>query len=109
MVNPDGTFTLSYTIQITNQGDVPIHNLQVEDNLVAAFPGLTLSNILTSVEDPVSTSLSINGSYNGDSDVNLLTGSDTLMVSETALIHITLTVELVDSLGPFYEHCHSHR
>jgi len=100
--NQNGTYTLSYNIKVQNAGDIILSNLQVTDDLAATFPGLTLSAVSASIStQPPGTSLTANGLYNGTSNTNLLSGSNSLKTGEFGIIKITLTVALNGSAGPF--------
>ena len=87
----DGTFTIEYYLEVNNQGDVPILDLQVTDDLNAAFPGLIISNVTSSIiTQPASTTLISNASYDGlsGSDINLLVSNGRLNFGETTIIRV---------------------
>ena len=95
--NGDGTFTLTYDILATNFGTVPLSDLQVTDDLAATFVGAT-GFVVDSV---TSIGFSANPAYDGTADTNLLLGTDTLNVGDTALIALTVTVTPGANNGPF--------
>jgi LPXTG-site transpeptidase (sortase) family protein len=90
-INPD-VFTITYRITVKNTGTVVLSNIQVQDNLKTAF---ALANKFTA-KSVVSSKFTVNPVYNGDTDINLLTGTDSL--NPGAIGVITLTVE-VDTGG----------
>jgi uncharacterized repeat protein (TIGR01451 family) len=94
--NGDGTYTLSYQILVKNTGDVPLTNVQVTDNMIITFGGAALTvNSLTSSD------MAVNVPYDGTSDLNLLTGTDGMLVGEQDTINLTVTVTPGTNLGPY--------
>ncbi len=94
--NLNGTYTLTYNIRLENKGTTPLSNLQLTDNIATTFTGSTAA-VVGSV---VSGSLTVNGSYNGTTNTNLLTaGSGTLAVGEIKYIAVTVTVTPGTKLG----------
>ncbi|MDP1546138.1 MAG: SdrD B-like domain-containing protein, partial [Anaerolineales bacterium] len=96
-VTPNGTVT--YVIVVENTGNQPLTNLQVTDELpdfngAAAGKGYTV----TSVDAGVYTE---NALYDGDTDTNLLDGSDTLAVGASTTI--TITLQLSDAVEATYQ------
>ena len=92
--NNDGTYSLTYEFRVKNTGDVILNNVQVTDNLTTTFGGATV--VVNSIN---STNFTVNGSYNGTSDINLLTTGNTLAVGETKIITLqTVPVHLVQPL-----------
>ncbi|NOR86998.1 MAG: hypothetical protein GQ527_05265, partial [Bacteroidales bacterium] len=100
--NEDGTHTLSYNFRIENTGDVPLEDVQLVDQLSNTFSGLTIVvNSTSIITQPNSENLTLNGSFDGNADANILSGINTLNVGEYGIVSITLTVTLIDNLGPF--------
>jgi uncharacterized repeat protein (TIGR01451 family) len=100
--NGDGTYSLKYRLKVENTGNAPLSNVQVMDNLATTFTSLTLSAVSASVvTQPATTTLTANGSYDGSSNTNLLSGSNSLKAGEYGILEISLTVQLSGSLGPF--------
>jgi LPXTG-site transpeptidase (sortase) family protein len=91
-----GTYDVTYEILVRNYGTVVLNSIQVTDNLAATFsPPTTFA-----VQSLSSLDFSINPSYDGDADTNLLTGSDSLAVDESGTI--TLVVRVIPTeAGPF--------
>ncbi len=100
--NNDGSYTFSYNIKIQNTGDILLSNVQITDDLSVTFPGLTISGISSAIlTQPAGTLLTASGSYDGSSDTQLLSGSNTLNPGESGIVQVTLTVNLNGSAGPF--------
>ena len=98
--NQDGTYTLTYRLVATNTGDVPLNDVQVEDNLSATFAAAvdwSVDATLVAAGDPCSASTT----YDGSGDIGLLTGTDTMAVGDVCTIDITVTVTPGADLGPY--------
>ncbi len=91
-----GTYEIVYQILVRNYGNVSVDDLQITDDLDATFPGTSYS-----VEKVESTDFSVNfPGYNGGTNTDLLTGTDSLAVDASGTV--TLTVQVVPtSPGPF--------
>ena len=96
-LNPDGSFDVTYEINIENYGDVLIDSIQAVDSLLNTFPGAcTIGSItLTSGE------FSVNPNYGVAGDWKLLLGNDNLAVSENGFVLLTVNVSTCGSTGPF--------
>jgi LPXTG-site transpeptidase (sortase) family protein len=92
-----GTWDVTYEIYVENYGNVALTALQVADDLDATFP-LPTTFIVQSLS---STDFTVNWpGYNGSSNINLLTGTDTLNVGASGTI--TLVVRVIPAeIGPF--------
>jgi LPXTG-site transpeptidase (sortase) family protein len=93
-VAPD-VFRITYSIQVQNTGGVLLSNVQVVDDLAAAFPAPASYTVVSLL----SGTFTVNASYDGNSDgganpthVNLLTGTNTLAPAASGVI--TLIVEI---------------
>jgi LPXTG-site transpeptidase (sortase) family protein len=97
LVSP-GTWDVTFEILVKNYSSVALSALQVTDNLTSTFP---LPTTFT-VRSVTSTAFTENlPGYNGSSNINLLTGVDTLAVEGQGTI--TLVVRIIPaSSGPFY-------
>ena len=98
--NQDGTYSLTYRLVVTNTGDVPLNNVQVDDNVSATFVGATAYTVDgTSVVfgDPCTSS----ATYDGSTDIGLLAGTDTMAVGDVCTIDIDVTVTPGSDLGPY--------
>jgi len=94
--NNDGTYTFTYEFRVKNTGDITLVDVQIEDDLTATFPGKTVV-----VDDISSATLTPNMSFDGDTDQNILDGTDQLLSGETKLVTVVLTVTPEDFLGPY--------
>jgi len=95
--NPDGTFTIPYTVVVENLGEVALDDVQVTENLTGTFAaanGFTVSNPRI-VASPGGFGGSINGGFNGNTSTTLLAGSAaarTLAPSATLTLAFDVTV-----------------
>lgn len=86
--NQDGTYSLTYQIKVTNTGTSNLTGLQVTDDLAATFPlPATFTNVSAS-----SSTFTVNGSFNGTTNTNLLAASQSLLPNGEGLINISLTI-----------------
>ena len=85
-INSDGSFTAIYVCEVKNTGNIVLNNLQLQDDLSAFNP---VNNVTIS---DFSTNLTINNSFNGLANINLLSGNNTLQTNETARLEITINV-----------------
>jgi uncharacterized protein affecting Mg2+/Co2+ transport len=95
--NGNGTYSLTYRVRVENSGDVPIHSVQVTDNLVATFAGATGFSVVA----VTGSGLSPNPLYNGTSNSNLLTGTNSLATDASGSVDIQVNVTPGESLGPY--------
>jgi uncharacterized repeat protein (TIGR01451 family) len=86
--NPNGTFTIGYSIQVANMGDVNLSNVQVTDQLTSTFP----APATFTVDSLSSVGFATNAGYNGNGNPNLLAASQTLAVGAQGVINLTVTV-----------------
>jgi uncharacterized repeat protein (TIGR01451 family) len=102
--NSDGTYTVPYTVIVRNYGNVALNNVQVSDDLFgnanSTFNGATAVAISSRVT--VSGALTAaNVNFNGNSDRNLLAGTETLPIGASATINFSVRVTPGSNLGPF--------
>jgi hypothetical protein len=103
--NNDGTYTLTYEFRVKNSGDVNLFNIQIEDDLTATFPSKTV--VVNSI---TSSTLSPNfPGYDGNSDINLLAGTDGLLIGEIKTLLLVVTVTPGTNLGPYENDCYRFR
>jgi hypothetical protein len=79
-ITPTGTanqYDVVYDVFVKNYGNVPITNLQVTDNLTLINGVGNLSNV-SAVFTSNPAGLTLNSGYNGNSNINLLLGTQTL-------------------------------
>ena len=97
-LNSDGSFDLSYEFNIENFSNVVITDLQAVDDLAATFP----APCAIMVTSRTSSGFTVNDSYDGIGNNNLLIGNDDIEPGETGQILIEIRVESCGgNLGPF--------
>ena len=79
---------VTYVLNVQNYGDVALSNLQVVDGLASIF-GAGNYDVAVSSED-----FTVNLSYNGNTNQNLLTGADTLAVNGSGIITVSVSTDL---------------
>ncbi|WP_420860403.1 DUF7507 domain-containing protein [Algirhabdus cladophorae] len=88
---------VTFTITVTNTGNVTQNGIQVEDDLTAyVVPG----ELLTDAYPPTVTAVGFtngaaNGGFDGEADIETLTGNATLAPDESATITVTSTYSTV--------------
>ncbi|MBK8830470.1 MAG: HYR domain-containing protein, partial [Saprospiraceae bacterium] len=97
VINNDGTFSITYEFNIENFSTVVIDSIQVVDDLGAAFPG----PCSVAVTELTSDDFLVNPAYDGVTDINLLLGSDDLVVDDKGAILLSILVSDCGILGPF--------
>ncbi len=80
---------LTYTINVQNTGNVTLTNIQVTDDLVAAFPGAASFNVFSLT----SATFTVNPGFDGDTDQNMLAGTDSLAVGAGGSITLVVDVD----------------
>lgn len=95
--NHDGTYDVTYSILVSNTGDVPLNNIQVTDNLASTFTGAG-AFIIQSLSSGV---FVVNPTYNGTSDINLLSGSNSLGFGASGTITLVVKVTPATKLGVY--------
>lgn len=102
MVSP-GTWDVTFEFLVKNYGNVPLSGLQVMDDMSLTFMAPTTFTIRSVSSTEFTENWSSPGlptDYNGNININLLTGADTLAVGGQGMI--TLVVRIVPaSAGPF--------
>lgn len=100
--NGDGTFDITYVIRVGNYSTPPqpLTNVQVQDNLNTTF-GPTTTFVVVGAPT-TSPGLTPNPSYNGNTNLNLLSGTDTIPITSTLYL-ITFTVRITPNgfFGPY--------
>jgi fimbrial isopeptide formation D2 family protein/uncharacterized repeat protein (TIGR01451 family) len=92
--NGNGTFTLSLTFRVENTGDVNLNNVQVTDDLTATFPDPATFAVVTvtspGLTEDGNAGLTPDTTFNGDSNQNLLAGTDSLVVGDASTIGVVI-------------------
>lgn len=96
--NDKDTYHLTFGFNVTNPGNVDLSNVQITDDLAAAFAGATAFHV-TAVS--ASGTLIANASYDGVGNMNLLAASSTLSAgaSATVTLHVDITIGTVRSFN----------
>ncbi|MFA9565073.1 MAG: LPXTG cell wall anchor domain-containing protein, partial [Acidimicrobiales bacterium] len=92
-----GGQAVTYEIVVANVGDVGLNQVQAIEDLAATFAGVQSFT----VDQLTSPSLTVNSSYDGTGDTDLLTGTDTLAVGQSGTIALRVLVVPGSNLGPF--------
>ncbi|HEY9613454.1 DUF6923 family protein [Allocoleopsis sp.] len=98
-----GNYRITYEFVVNNAGNVALSNVQVIEDLVTPPSGPFANTPFTvnSVSSP-SGNLTVNTSYNGRTDTNLLAGTaNTLALGESKTIQLVMTVTPGTNLGPY--------
>jgi hypothetical protein len=101
--NGNGTYNLSYDIRVQNLGDVALSNVQVIEDLTLTYANaVSIAYISSSITtQPASSTLVLNGSFNGSTNTDLLNGTGTLQPGEFAIIRVNITVNPGLFNGPY--------
>jgi len=91
-------YDVTYQIVMENTGNVTLTDLQLQDNLTSALAPAT---IFTTPVAQISgfTGGSVNGDYDGASDINLLSGNPQLPVGEAGVVTIIVRIDTTEG-GP---------
>ena len=87
---PNGS-TVVFSIVVSNTGAEDLNNVQVTDNLNTTFGSLNY-NVLSITETGP---LTANGGYNGSTDTDLLSGTDSLAVGASSTITLSVRINTV--------------
>ncbi|MEM7734675.1 MAG: hypothetical protein AAF267_02695 [Deinococcota bacterium] len=106
VVGSPGEFNVAFTLRIENFGDVPLSNIQVTEDLNAAFDvgNTDVVSVTAGPTTPANTNLgnpgfTLDGTYNGTGNNDLLTGANNLAVDDFTTIAFTVRID-IDSDGP---------
>ncbi|WP_343535431.1 hypothetical protein [Pedobacter sp.] len=94
VLQSDGSYNVTLTFNVLNNGDQALSNVQVEDDLTLTFPSPKTYTI-TSITTGAGT-LTVNSAFNGNSDKNLLNAAaSTLAAGSQQTITLVLNVKLI--------------
>ncbi|MDM8542345.1 hypothetical protein QUF90_14820 [Desulfococcaceae bacterium HSG9] len=102
--NGSGEYKTTITIMVENLGNVTLDDVQITDDLSAAFAGVTSFSITTGPTVTVGT-VTANTNFDGNSvggDTNLLAASQSLAAGAQAVITFEVTFVPGVATGPFY-------
>ncbi|NCD72371.1 PKD domain-containing protein [Mucilaginibacter agri] len=92
VLQPDGSFNVTFVFHVKNTGTVAVNNVQVVDNLITTFPS---PKTFTKVSIATTGALTANNNFNGNSDTNLLTaGSSSLASGVEQTVTLVVNVKL---------------
>jgi LPXTG-site transpeptidase (sortase) family protein len=80
---------MTYSILVENTGDVALYNLQVTDDLASAFASATSYSVVSVLPGP----FTLNSNFDGEADINLLGGTDTLDSGDSGTITLVVLVD----------------
>ncbi len=86
-----GQYDVLYDVYVRNYGNIPISNVQVTDNLTLINGAANLSNV-TAVLTSNPAGVTLNPGYNGNSNINLLIGTDSLKNYPTSINNFTIRI-----------------
>ncbi len=95
--NGDGSFDVTYTLVVENLGDVDLSGLQVTDDLAVTFAAADAWSVVAVTSADFATS----GTYDGDTDTDLLAGTETITVGSSGSLDLTVRVTPGADLGPY--------
>ena len=94
-----GVYRFNFSFVVENLGTVPATNVQVEDDLVATFPGAAQIAVVGAPN--VGGLTPADPAYDGVNQTALLAGTDTLAPGAVETISFAVTVDLGSQTGPF--------
>ena len=87
-VDDDGLVAITYRVHAENGGNVAVGDLQITDDLTGTFAGFPFE--VTDVNSP---DFAVNAAFEGDTDINLLAGTDTITIGATGWVEFTVLVD----------------
>jgi hypothetical protein len=98
--NGDGSFTILYEFIVRNYGNVPLDKLQIDEDLVAAYPHPALCELLSVESDDFTAS----DLYDGVDEIGLLSGTDVLDVGKTGTVRLALCLSPKSGVASYPNH-----
>ena len=93
----NGSYNVTFKFTVSNTGNSDLTNLQLRDDLTELFNDGSIFSIITLS----SNGLTINSNYNGNTDINLLTGSDNLLIGQSQIVLLTINFFPNNSQGTY--------
>lgn len=87
----DGRFQAEFTIRVENTGESTLTGVQVKENLGESFEDFEISS------GPTSSTFTANTNFDGETDKNLLAGTDTLTAGSFGDITLTIKFRLTNN------------
>jgi uncharacterized protein YjdB len=101
--NGDGSYDVTYSIYVENYSLFTLKELQITESLDTVFEG----SVSWQVNSVTSNNFEVNfPGFNGISQKNLLTGTDTLAPFASGTIQMNITITPGQNRGPYYNHAH---
>jgi hypothetical protein len=102
VTNGDGSYDIEYILTVRNLSadPLPLTNLQIRDNLAETFANAGSFQVVRIQSD----TLTVNASFNGQTDLNLLSGTDSLPSRVNQRVYFTVRITAGASAsgkGPF--------
>lgn len=91
-----GVWDVTFEILVRNYGNVTLSSVQVTDDLAAVFPPESPFTVQSLTSDD----FTVNSAYDGQTDLNLLDGTDSLAFGEQGIITLVVRVTPANG-GPF--------
>jgi LPXTG-site transpeptidase (sortase) family protein len=91
-----GTYQISYEFLVKNYGAQDLDNLQITDDLNSIFTAPTTYSVISLS----TTDFTVNNSFDGNADSNLLVGTETLTAGSTGTVQLVIEVIPYEA-GPF--------
>ncbi|WP_284283904.1 DUF7507 domain-containing protein [Portibacter lacus] len=88
-INADGTVDIRYAIEIENIGNTILDSIQVQDSLSIYFGVIDINSVEL---ENFTAGISENSAFDGDTDVNTLTGDDSMNPGQTESFEIVINV-----------------
>lgn len=95
--NGNGTYDIPLSFVVKNMGNTVLNNIQLTDSLVTTFGAVPYTLVSLSASGGYVT----NGGYNGNGNVNLLSGTQSLPIANTVLINLVVRITPGVTPGPW--------
>lgn len=98
--NSNGTYDVPFIVTVRNYGvdPAPLQKLQLTSDLSATFAGVAAFQVVSILSTSSDPRLTVNAGFNGKTNKNLLSGTDSLGSGKTASIRFT--VRFTPGTGP---------